>query len=162
MKARIFVSGLSCVVLMGCAFTERDHLATTNWMDRTIVPDNRAAQWAMTPLLVPLCVATMTVDNLIVAPAAHLPCALDDAHNWFTEEVGGYYTEMGILPIRTALTPAVFVGSWSVRSVFAIKIDEGWGWPEWGRLWVRDENGRLLGPSTQYHRKTKKPIGEIE
>ena len=148
-----------CVQLSGCACTDRDHMATTNWVDRKIVPSNRAAQWAMTPLLVPLGVGTLALDNVLMTPVVHLPSAWYDADRFFRAEAGGYYTEMGVLPVRTALTPVVCVGSWLGRSFFAVKPqpDVAWQWPEWGVLWVRDEDGRLLGPSTQFDPKTKEP-----
>lgn len=151
MKERIFILTVICQVMVGCACTDRDHLATTNWMDRTIVPNDRTAQWALTPILVPLCVGTLAVDNFVVAPAVHLPSAWADAGEFFTDEVGGYYTEMGILPIRTVLTPVVFLGSWFGRSLFGLRprSDAAWRWPTWGRQWERDEYGRLLRRTEQ-------------
>ena len=148
MKSLGVMLALVCLMGAGCASTNFDHMATTNWMDRTIVPDNKVGQWAMTPLLVPLCVGTLAVDNFIVAPAVHLASAFADAGDWWNGEVGGYYTEMGVLPIRVALTPVIFLGSWLGRSFFSIEpeSDAAWGWPGWGVRWERDEDGRLLGP----------------
>jgi hypothetical protein len=148
MKLKLVCLLLLYPLCLGCAVTRFDHMATTNWMDRTIVPDNRTAQWAMTPLLIPLCVGTLAVDNLLVAPAVHAPSAYGDAEEFFTASVGGYYTEMGVLPFRAAITPIVFVGSWMGRTFFAIepRYDAAWEWPEWGRQWERDEDGKLIFP----------------
>ena len=150
------------LLLSGCACTDLDHMATTNWMDRTIVPDNRAAQWAMTPVLVPICVGTLAVDNFAVAPTVHAPSGYADARDWFTKEIGGYYTEMGVLPIRVALTPVVFLSSELFRTVFAAKPEPNvrWAWPRWGIPWVRNEDGKLLGSSTQFDPVTKMPIAK--
>lgn len=148
MKERILIVLVLCMASSGCALTQRDHISTTNWMDRTIVPDNRVAQVALTPVLVPLCVATLAVDNLVICPVVHLPSAWDDCGDFFTAETGDYYADMGFLPVKTALTPIVFAGSWFGRSVFAVepRHDAAWGWPEWGEQWERDEHGRLTGP----------------
>ena len=153
MKRTRILIGLLCPLATGCAMTDWDHLATTNWVDRTIVPDSRAAQWAMTPLLVPITLATLAVDNFLIAPAVNLPSAYQLTYRWETGDFadiddGHYFAKMGVLPIRTALVPVVFAGNWTVRSFFALDLDKdaAWGWPEWGRQWERDEEGKLIGP----------------
>ncbi|MCR9142009.1 MAG: hypothetical protein NXI24_07135 [bacterium] len=131
-----------------CASTSLDHMAVTNYADRTIVPDHRGAQWALTPVLIPLTVVTLAVDNLIVAPAVQLPSAGTEARSFYEVEVEGYYSHLAITPFQVALTPVVFAGAWIARSFFAIEThaDAAWSWPEWGRQWQRDADGRLIGP----------------
>jgi len=160
MRPRAFLLTAACLLTVGCACTKRNHQAVTNWLDRTVVPENRAAQWALTPVLVPVGVCTLAVDNVVVTPIVHLPSVTDDAGEWLSERLDGYYSQMGVFPIQIALTPIVFAGDWLFRGFFALKTDRGavWGWPDWGVLWVRDDNGRLLGPSTQFDPRTKKRI----
>lgn len=133
---------------VGCASTSMDHMAVTNYADRTLVPDNQAAQWALTPLLIPLTVVTLAIDNFIVAPVVHVPSAGTDASAFFDQRVEGYYSRMAITPFQVLLTPVVFVSSWIGRSFFAVETDHEalWSWPAWGRQWQRDDAGRLLGP----------------
>jgi len=153
---------LAAVVLLssGCAVSSMNHMALTNLVDRTLVPDDRTVQWVMTPLLIPVCIVTLTIDNFIIAPAVHLPSAYLDTIDFWKASVGGYYTEMGVLPFRVLLTPVVFFGDWLGRTVLALspRNDAAWGWPEWGLQWVRDRKGRLLGPPTEFDPKTKKPL----
>ena len=131
-----------------CASTSRHHLAITNYADRTLMPENRAAGWALTPVLIPLTVGTLTLDNLIVAPVVHLPSAVDHARGFYRLEIEGYYSHAALTPFQIALTPVIFTGSWLGRIFFAVEPNPHalWGWPEWGRQWRRDEEGRLLGP----------------
>ncbi|MFC1706622.1 hypothetical protein ACFL59_07355 [Planctomycetota bacterium] len=147
-------------LVSGCAFTDLDHLATTNWLDRTMVPDDKVGQWVLTPLFPPLAAATMAVDNLVIAPAVSLPSACEDTRDWLEKDVGGYFTSMGILPFRIALTPAIFAGSWFGRSIFSVdpREDASWKWPTWGRQWVRDRRGRLLGSPDSYDPVSKEPL----
>lgn len=142
-----------------CASTDLDHLAVTNYVDRTIVPDNKVAQWAMTPALIPLTLVTLSIDNLIVAPAANLPSAGGDARKFFDFEIEGYYSSAAIFPFQVALTPVVFVGAWFGRTFFAIdtRYEAAWGWPEWGRQWQR-EDGRLIGPPGTGVREEPGPV----
>jgi hypothetical protein len=122
-------------------------MAVTNWTDRTIVPDNKAAQWALTPLLIPLTVGTLAIDNFLVAPIVHIPSAAIDAYEFVSAPIEGYYSRMGLAPIQLLLTPIVFTGSWIGRSFLAIdpEPEATWAWPEWGRQWIRAD-GRLVGP----------------
>ncbi len=131
-----------------CASTDLNHMAVTNYTDRNLTPDDPVLQWVATPLLIPLCIGTLAVDNFIVAPAVHLPSAYENAADFFTADFDGYYSNLGILPFQTALTPLVFAGSWILRTTFAVEPteDAAWAWPEWGRQWQRDEDGRLIGP----------------
>ncbi len=112
------------------------------------MPENRAAGWALTPVLIPLTVATLTLDNLIVAPLVQLPSAGVEARAFYNLEVEGYYSHAALTPFQIALTPVIFAGSWVGRSFFGVDPDPDalWGWPEWGRQWRRDEAGRLIGP----------------
>ena len=146
-QSSILLCGL-VYVLGSCASTNMHHLAVTNYADRTIVPDNRVAQWALTPVLIPTTILTLAVDNFIVAPVVHLPSAGSDAYDFITEPIDGYYSRMGLSPFQVLLTPVVFVGSWVGRSFFAIDTDAdaAWTWPEWGHQWRRDDEGRLIGP----------------
>ncbi len=144
----LFLVMAALVFSTQCAMTSVHHIAVTNWTDRHITPDSRAAQWAMTPVLVPVCLVTLLIDNFIVAPIAQLPSAFEDAGDFFTHRVGGYFTEAGLSPFRLVLTPVVFAGSWIIRSFFGFdpKENAAWSWPEWGRQWVRNPDGSLRGP----------------
>ncbi len=162
--AGICATVLVCLVVCGCAVTRMDHMATTNWVDRHIVPDSRALQWALLPVWIPVCTVTLAVDNFIIAPAVSLPSAyLDTLDSWKTR-AGDYYTEMGILPFRIILTPVIFFIDWFGRSLFARepRDDAALDWPEWGRQWVRDREGRLLGPPDKFDPVTKERWTQIE
>ena len=147
---RIWASALCIVVgiqLSTCAVTDVHHLATTNYVDRKITPDNRVAQWALTPVYIPIAAVTLTVDNFIIAPIVHLPSALLDTWDFLTGDVEGYYANMGTVPFRIVLLPVVFAGDWMGRTWFALDTrEDGWNWPAWGRQWRRDSQGRLIDP----------------
>lgn len=158
-KFRWLTVFLSSMVLTNCALTDVNHLATTNWMDRHIVPDNKLASWAITPVLIPITIITLVVDNFIVAPTVHLPTALEDTSEFFTSDIDGYYANMGVLPFKVVLSPIVFVGSWLGRTVLASNTerDAAWTWPDWGRQWYRDAQGRLIDkPPPQEKSNVKK------
>jgi hypothetical protein len=150
------IISLICAASCGCALTDMNHLALTNLCDRTVTPDSQAGQWIMTPALIPAAVVTVAVDNFIIAPAVTFPSAILDASDFFQKECGGYWSYMGMLPFRLALTPVVFTGSWVARTIGGFtREDAWWGWPEWGNQWVRDKSGALLGPPDKFDPKTK-------
>lgn len=142
--------GLLCVCLTGiqCAVTDLDHLATTNWVDRKITPDNEVGQWLMIPVYIPTAIVTLIVDNFIIAPIVHIPSAVEDSVGFITTDMDGYYANAGLMPFKTVLTPVVFVCSWLGRILLASDTDTDawWGWPEWGEQWQRDKHGKLIGP----------------
>ena len=150
MKTHACVLVMAVVFFGGCAMTDPDHMATTNWMDRTIVPDNEIAQWALTPVWVPVCLGALAVDNLIVTPVVHAPSAVEDAKGFYEEfKLGSYYGDAGLLPLRFAVGTAVSPLYLAGRGMLAVRTQEEawWGWPEWGKRWKRDENHRLIGPA---------------
>ncbi|MEQ9367258.1 MAG: hypothetical protein RIF32_23705 [Leptospirales bacterium] len=153
---------------VNCASTAMDHMAVTNLADRTLVPDNRAAGWALTPVLVPLTVATLAIDNFIVAPVVQLPSAGSDARAFFDLQVEGYYSHAALTPFQIVLTPVIFAGSWLGRTFYGADTasDALWGWPAWGRQWRRDDQGRLIGPpetvSTESARPQPRPESEAK
>ncbi len=161
---------LSCAIVAavsGCAVVDRNHLSTTNWVDRTIVPENKVGQWAMTPLLVPTCLVTLAVDNVLIAPAASAPSAYVDTKKFWRHFSDARYEEdlyswWGFFPSKVLLTPFVFLGDWSARSVFAIEVREeaAWGWPRWGYLWRRDAQGRPIPPETTNDEVSSPPSSE--
>jgi hypothetical protein len=139
---------LFALSLPACASTDVHHLALTNWTDRHVTPDNRAAQWALTPVLIPVGVLTLTLDNVIVAPAVQSASALALTQDFWEASPEGYYSALAFLPFQIALTPVVFAGSWTILSFYGGEThsEAAWGWPEWGRQWRRDSEGRLIGP----------------
>lgn len=150
LRARGAALGLALFALSlpACASTDVHHLALTNWTDRHVTPDNRAAQWALTPVLIPVGVLTLTLDNVIVAPAVQLGSALALTQDFWEASPEGYYSALAFLPFQIALTPVVFAGSWTILSFYGGEThsEAAWGWPEWGRQWRRDSEGRLIGP----------------
>ncbi len=157
---RLVLAALLLASAPGCAFTDRDRLALTNLADRTLVSDGPVGQRLVGPLLVPLGILTMALDNLIVAPLANLPSAWRDTADFYHADVGGYFTENALYVPRVAIAPLVGLGSWFGRTVFGLDPDEEarWAWPEWGRRWVRDDDGRLLGSPDRFDRDTKEPL----
>ncbi len=139
---------LTAIFLPACASTDVHHLALTNWTDRHLTPDNRAAQWALTPILIPVGMVTLTLDNLIVAPAVQSGSAYALTIDFWQASPEGYYSALAFLPFQIALTPVIFAGSWVALSFYGDEThsDAPWGWPEWGRQWRRDAEGRLIGP----------------
>jgi len=160
MVRSLAIFALLLIIGTGCAVSSLDHMCITNLIDRKIVPDNKTVQWIMTPVLVPACAVTLTIDNFIVAPIVQIPSVYGDIREYWKADVKGYYAGMGILPIRVALTPVVFLGSWFGRTVFGIEPRENarWGWPKWGMQWVRDEDGKILGPPWEFDPVLKEPI----
>ena len=96
----------------------------------------------MTPVYIPACVLTLSIDNFLIAPAVHLPKTYRRSEDYLFHDFG-YYTNMGTLPIRIALLPVFSVSYWMLSTVF---VGDSEYWPEWGKQWERDMNGKLLGP----------------
>lgn len=160
MRDRLTTCAFLALALLasGCAMTHPDHPATTNRLDRAIVPDNEVLQWGLTPVWIPLCALSLAVDNLIVTPAVHLPSVVKDTVEVYREmsfditypankKLDSFYGDAGIFPLRLATCAVTFPLSWAGRSVLAIKPDKNaaWGWPEWGRRSERClEHSRIL------------------
>lgn len=115
---------LSCLLLMGCAFTRRENRPVWNTFERHLVPDDRGWFVAALPLTVPGGLLAILADTLIAHPIQVSGDAFDDAASLWRhgrpDFAQHYYSEMAFLPLRGALTPVTFAGSFLGRSMFAI------------------------------------------
>lgn len=152
----------SLTISTQCAVSNVNHLATTNWVDRKITPDNHSARWALIPVYIPVTFITLIIDNFIIAPLVHIPSAFDDTGDFWQSDMDGYYANMGVMPIKLILTPVVFTLDWLGRTVYAAapEKDVAWAWPEWGQQWQRNKQGKLIAPMIK--KSTSKKTREKE
>ncbi|MEZ5964162.1 MAG: hypothetical protein R3F56_09980 [Planctomycetota bacterium] len=110
------------IVAGGCAWSNPANRPVWNAFEAHVVPDGDAAFYATLPLTVPTGFAAILLDTVVVHPLQ----VVDDAAGDAADEWKGldwrqhYYTELGLLPVRAAWTPCVFVGSWLGRICFDI------------------------------------------
>jgi hypothetical protein len=118
---------LSCALLAGCAFTRRENRPVWNAFEQNLVPEDKGWFIAALPLTVPGGIVAILTDTFVAHPIQVADDAWDDAA-WlwrsgrpdFEER---YYSEMAFLPVRAAITPITFLGSFLGRSMFAFDTD---------------------------------------
>ncbi len=112
----------------GCAWTERENRPLWNAFEDNLVPGSEAAFWATLPLTVPVGLGAIVLDTLVVHPVQVMDDAWDDAA-WLWRDgrpdfAGRYYSELAFLPVRAAVTPITFAGSFLGRSMFAVSPEQ--------------------------------------
>lgn len=109
----------------GCAFVDSENRRVFNWYSETLVPKKHPARALSYPLIIPVGLAALLTDIVIVHPICSVDDALrdtrdccwdSDSFNWDDE----YVTECTLLVPRTVATPIVAVGDWALRCVFPI------------------------------------------
>jgi len=112
-------------MLTSCAWSNPDNRPVWNAFEATLVPAGQGPFLVSLPLTVPVGLAAIVVDTVIAHPVQVIDDAYQDAATiWDVDDFefeDAYYTEMALLPIRTAVTPVAFVGSFVGRSIFDIR-----------------------------------------
>jgi hypothetical protein len=107
----------------GCAFMEEDNRRWLNLADDAIQPQKPVTQAAMAPVFVPVGVALLATDALVVHPMVRLPDALEitDEVMWDTfGRSNSPFRESMLLVPRIVGTPIAFAVIWGVSSAFAL------------------------------------------
>jgi hypothetical protein len=106
----------------GCAWRNRAHTPLFNASEKYLVPKAQPARALSYPVTVPVSLAAVTLDLLLVHPVMELPKAYDDTKDLFwdlhwRDWKGEAFTMGSTLLPRVALTPVVFAGDWLGRSI---------------------------------------------
>ncbi|HLU40286.1 MAG TPA: hypothetical protein VK081_12945 [Planctomycetota bacterium] len=116
------VAWLSCALAGACAWSNPENRVVWNAFERNVVPEGGVAFWAALPLTLPVGLAAIVADTLVVHPLSVLDDAWRDARSLWEglDWRGHYYTQLGFLPLRAAATPAVFAGAFLGRACFDV------------------------------------------
>ena len=117
-----------CVLLAGCAFTRRENRPVWNVFEQNLVPEDTGWFVASLPLTVPGGILAIVADTFVAHPIQVADDAWDDAA-WLWRDgrpdfEQRYYSEMAFLPVRAAITPVAFLGSFLGRSMFVFDTEE--------------------------------------
>ncbi len=118
----VVLHAVALLAAAGCAWSNPANRPVWNAFEQNVVPDGDIAFYATLPLTVPAGLGAILVDTLVVHPVRVLDDAAGDAGelwddlDWQKQ----YYTELGFLPLRAAVTPLAFAGSWLGRICFDI------------------------------------------
>ena len=118
---------LLCALMAGCAFTRRENRPVWNAFEQNLVPDDSGWFVAALPLTVPGGILAIVADTFVAHPIQVADDAWDDAawlwRNGRPDFEERYYSEMAFLPVRAAITPVTFLGSFLGRSMFAFDTE---------------------------------------
>ncbi len=112
----------SSLPISGCAWRNREHTPLFNASEKYLVPKSQPARAISYPVTVPVSLAAVTLDLLLIHPLMELPKAYDDTKDalWdlhWGDWKGSAFTASTTLLPRVALTPVVFAGDWLGRSI---------------------------------------------
>jgi hypothetical protein len=114
-------SPLLLLLAAGCAMAAPENRRTLLWLDDNLKPASGVARGALLPAAIPIGLAALAVDAVVVHPVT----VVDDA---WGDTVDLLWTTRGETPLRQALfapiaalaTPFVFAGDFLGRCNFAI------------------------------------------
>lgn len=139
-RALIIVMLSLQLVTSGCAVFNRDNTPALNLVERKLFPEDKTARLAAYPVLIPLSLAAVTLDMVLLHPASQIPKSWKDTRESLWDDFqweNMYVTESAALPLRVAATPVIFGGSFLARST--LDISRKGGDP---RLHYQGEKGR--------------------
>ncbi len=110
----------------GCVMLERGNRRVLNLLDENLAPKSSTGRWALAPLTLPTGCAALIVDATIVHPAATIDDAWGDTVELLWAPRGGSSLRTALLvPLAAIATPAVFLGDWLGRALFALSPRHG-------------------------------------
>jgi len=118
MRRSLLVLLVIAVSASGCTAIRRDSRRTLDWLDTSFTPSSPVARAALLPVAIPVGLAGLLTDTLVVNPVY----AIDDA---WGDTVDLLWTPSDESPLRRTLitplaaiaTPFVFGGEWLWRSI---------------------------------------------
>jgi len=151
-RARIIVLVACLLLCAGCAAFNRDNTPTLNFVENKVLPEKGAGRYVAYPLLLPVALAAVTVDAVIVHPISVAHDAYLDTKEALWEDFDWqhrYFTECFALVPRTVATPIVLAACFLGRSTFDIE-------PRGGRPRLRERR-----PSRPAEPPEKRPDREL-
>ena len=104
----------------GCTIFDDDQRRTLNWLDESLTPSSPTARGLLLPVAVPVGVAGLVTDAVVVNPVL----AIDDAWYvtrdflWTRGEDESTLRRVLVAPFAAVATPVVFAGDWLLRVLF--------------------------------------------
>ena len=127
-RRRDVIAMLALSLSAACAWSDPGNRPIWNAFEGRVVPAEGPWFYATLPMTVPVGFAAILGDTLVAHPLQVVDDAARDVGDlWRTSEMdfeSEYFTQLGSLPLRAALTPAVFGVSWCFRSAFAVPAHE--------------------------------------
>ncbi len=107
----------------GCSVIQKENRRTLNALDEAVRIESATGQIAAAPVFVPVGVAALVADAVVVHPLVSVPAAWSDTSRvvWEDPEGSDFYQAMVFLP-KVAVTPVVLVGDWGLRVLFGAEF----------------------------------------
>jgi hypothetical protein len=113
---------LSIFMLTGCAMFNRDNTRALNFVEEHLVPSDPLPKKLSYPVTVPVSLAAVIFDMVLLHPISVIPDAAGDTRViWRDLPWREHYftTSASVLP-RAAFTPVLFIGDFLGRSLFDV------------------------------------------
>lgn len=102
---------------------KKDNRVLLNAMDESLagsfVTDSTTSKIISAPIIAPAAICAGVIDAVIITPARAIGPAMKDTGEYLWENQSGSDIRKAMLFLpKTIATPIVFLGSWTVRSIF--------------------------------------------
>lgn len=118
------ITAVACVCTgLQCGVLAKRNRVLTGLLDEHLAPKTTVAQVALSPVAMPVGLATLTVDAVLINPVLHVPDAIEIANWVFTEVPFTGFGEIIVFPMRIISYPVMFVGAMIFYITIPIPID---------------------------------------
>ena len=115
----IFFFGFS-----NCAAFNRKNTPLIRAVENNLIPETYPAKALLAPVYLPVGIAGGIVDIFIIHPALQIKPSFIETKNFLWKiKFNGYFSEMGSLPVRAAISPVFFSLGFLFRSAFDLDSD---------------------------------------
>ena len=116
---------LAAMLTAGCAFTNPDNTLLLTALDSTVKPESTTGKVLLTPVFVPVGLASGALDICVVHPVRALAFAGKDTYRAVWAEPRGSFAAQALRAIpKAVVTPVVFAFCWVGESLFDLRPQE--------------------------------------
>ncbi|MEQ9367259.1 MAG: hypothetical protein RIF32_23710 [Leptospirales bacterium] len=105
---------LTALVISGaanCAVLIPEHRVLTRLLDEHLAPESPVARVALAPAAVPVGLAALSIDGVLINPVRRVPDSIENANFVFDEVPYAGIGEILVFPMRVVTYPVIFFGS---------------------------------------------------
>jgi len=123
----IATAAAALLLAAGCAFMQKDNRRLLNALDDgvkgTWVAETPTGRIVASPVFLPVGLAALAADTVIVQPVAATGPAAKDMYDWIWKDPqGSDFSQVMLFLPKVVASPIVFVSDWLFRSVFATNL----------------------------------------
>jgi hypothetical protein len=116
---------LAAMLTAGCAFTNPNNTPLLTMLDESVAPESATGKALLSPVFVPVGLASGVLDICLIHPIRALGFASEDTYRVVWADPKGSFAAQSLRAVpKAVVTPVVFAFCWVGESLFDLRPQE--------------------------------------